>query len=334
MALFLNNQRFPVLPALVQVRFKQSRRPHEKLPIPEDKSNVIIGKVKKVTYTPTPGVSDKQYPILMKWNKPQRIQTVNPSISGDIGGLEYFGEVDLSQPPVELAGAPSLEKLDEVAREILSLEFARSADVMNKLKQTVGDSVKRHPLDKSSLEYKITILTLRIRNFQRMLVECYPYKNQSLKHDLTFKIALRRSYLERLREQDYKKYEWLLERLNIFYKPVPHYDHNEISRKASIERLTDIWCDELKKHRLDGLRRKLESEQPHFLRSKAEKLRFIMNEEKELGLEQTVTEAEIEECLKRAEQVEKRNAAKADEMAENFLVYEEEKEEEQQVFIR
>ena len=30
--------------------------------------------------------------------------------------------------------------------------------------------------------------------------------------------------LERLREQDYKRYEWVLERLNIFYKPVPVYD--------------------------------------------------------------------------------------------------------------
>ena len=25
-----------------------------------------------------------------------------------------------------------------------------------------------------------------------------------------------------LREQDYKKYEWLLEKLNLLYKPMPH----------------------------------------------------------------------------------------------------------------
>ena len=30
--------------------------------------------------------------------------------------------------------------------------------------------------------------------------------------------------LERLREQDYKRYEWILEKLNLFYKPVPVYD--------------------------------------------------------------------------------------------------------------
>ena len=35
----------------------------------------------------------------------------------------------------------------------------------------------------------------------------------------------------------------------------------EISRKASIEKLTDIWCDELKKHRLNKYQRDLEVRQ-------------------------------------------------------------------------
>ncbi len=38
------------------------------------------------------------------------------------------------------------------------------------------------------------------------------------------------------------------------------------------------------------IRRKLEEEQPKFLREKAAKLRFIMEEEKDLGVESTVTE--------------------------------------------
>ena len=37
-----------------------------------------------------------------------RMQTCNPQISGDLGGLEDFGEVDLSQPPVEWAGSDEL----------------------------------------------------------------------------------------------------------------------------------------------------------------------------------------------------------------------------------
>jgi hypothetical protein len=37
-----------------------------------------------------------------------RIETCNPQISGDLGGLEDFGPVDLSQPPVEWEGSKEL----------------------------------------------------------------------------------------------------------------------------------------------------------------------------------------------------------------------------------
>lgn len=326
----LVNQRFPVVGA--QVRYRSARKANEKLEQPVDKSLVVIGKVKKIVPFSLAGVSDKQYPILMKWNKPTRIETCNPAISGDIGGLEHFGEVDLGQPPVELEGAASLKEVDQEVRRILSLEFGRRRDLINKLRKNVGEQVKRHPLDESSLEYKITMHTITIRNFQRDLIQRFPYKNQNLKHDLTHKIALRRALLEKLREEDYKKFEWLLERLNLFYKPVPVYDHIEISRKKSIERLTNIWCDELKQHRLNGFRRRLEEEQPKFLRSKADKLNFIMQEEKDLGLDLTVTQAEIDECLARAEEIEKRSAA-AEHQEEEYQLYAEEVEPEQNVFL-
>ena len=35
----------------------------------------------------------------------QRIETCNPSLSGDIGGLEFFGEVDKTKPPLALDGS-------------------------------------------------------------------------------------------------------------------------------------------------------------------------------------------------------------------------------------
>ena len=36
------------------------------------------------------------------------------------------------------------------------------------------------------------------------------------------RISARRKALGRLRQNDYKKYEWLLEKLNLLYKPQPH----------------------------------------------------------------------------------------------------------------
>jgi len=295
---------------MIQFRYMSSRKISEKLPPPADRSTVILGKWKESVYEPISGVSDKQYPILVKWNKPVRVETCNPSISGDIGGLEFFGEVDITKPPVELEGSKEFADSEAVVQKILSLEFCRRKDLLKKLKKDVAATVRRHNLDMDSLEVRIAMLTIKIRNYQNDLIERFPYKNQPLKHDLTFKIALRRSLLEILREQDYRKFEWLLEKLNIVYKSRLEYDDGSVvSRKASIERLTDMWCDELKKRRLDAYKRSLQLEQPKFLRSKAEKLMHILNEEKELGLEITVKQSEIDECLSRAVKIEERNAA-------------------------
>ena len=77
-----------------------------------------------------------------------------------------------------------------------------------------------------------------------------------LSSHLLRRITSRRKSLGRLREADYKKYEWLLEKLNLLYKPQPHdappgqlRERELVARKASIERLTDMWCDELRRHR-------------------------------------------------------------------------------------
>ena len=67
------------------------------------------------------------------------------------------------------------------------------------------------------------------------------------------RITARRKKLGRLRELDYRRYEWLLEKLNLIYKPQPHDlpdgqlgEKENIARKASIEKLTDLWCSELR----------------------------------------------------------------------------------------
>merc|ERR1712062_97783 len=187
--------------------------------------------------------------------------------------------------------------------------------------------VQRHPQDFSSLEVRITMQTIRIRNLQQHLYDLYPYKNQPVKHVLTHQITSRRRNIRNLRELDYKKYEWLLERLNLLYKPQPHDTpkgvlgvKENVARKASIEKLTDLWCSELRRHRLKAYERSLQEAQPEFLRRKAEKLQFILNEERDLGLELSVTEQEVQDCLKKADQVQ-RQLEDSQTQDEEYLIY-------------
>jgi len=310
-------------PSLMFVRHK--RRACDKLKKPEDKSVVILGHIKKSVVIDREGVSSKQVPIMVNWKKPQMIETCNAVVSGDIGGLEHFGlsKMDLSKPPVELLNSKALENAPEEVKKILSLDYRRNRDVIFKLKHELVKSVQQHPRDTESLEVSIAALTVRIRNRQQVLVDLYPYKNQPLKHVLTHLVSSRKMLLSHLRATDYRKFEWLLEKLNILYKPPPSYPWETVARKASIERLTDIWCQELKENRLKGYRRKLEEEQPKFLKIKAEQLRYIMGEEKDLGIKPTVTEDEVSACISRAEEIEKRNAAEEQE-EEEYFVFEEE----------
>ena len=47
----------------------------------------------------------------------------------------------------------------------------------------------------------------------------------------------RNGYLRRLRQTDYKRYEWILEKLDLSYKPRPfHYER--IERRKHLGRLT------------------------------------------------------------------------------------------------
>jgi len=324
------------LPNLTFVRY--ARPPREKLAKPENKSNIILGKTKSDKVFPKPGVSDKAAPIHVKWERPIWIETVNPAVSGDVGGLEQFGEIDLTQPPVTMEGSPELAAAPPEVRRVLSLEFARRRDQMDAVTQSLLKEIQRHPQDFTSPEVQIAIKTIKIRNLQKYLIDLYPYKNQPIKHVLTHMITSRRKKLGRLRELDYRRYEWLLEKLNLIYKPQPHDlpdgqlgEKENIARKASIEKLTDLWCSELRRHRLKGYERQLMAAQPEFLRHKAERLRHILSEERELGLEQTVTEQEILECERRAGQIEEEMQRGAGE-EEEYLVYREEVEEENLVF--
>ena len=59
--------------------------------------------------------------------------------------MEHFGEVDLTQPPLELEGSRSLEEAEAVVQRLLSLEYARNRDVVRRLKRDAGTGVLHSP---------------------------------------------------------------------------------------------------------------------------------------------------------------------------------------------
>jgi len=309
------------------------RKYRDRLPVPQDKTGLVIGKRRPPVFMEKQGISAKTHPIHVSWSRPNYMQTCNAEISGDVGGLETLGlqEIDLSQPTVELLDSQALSAASPEVKRVMSLEFARRRDLLKELSRQVVQGVQRHPRDFRSPEVVITLLTIKIRNAQHAMIQQWPYNNQPKKHHLTHLVSSRRRMLYNLRERDYKKFEWLLEKLNMLYKPMP-WDtphgtvgvKENIERKKSVEKLTDMWCEELKQHRLTAYRRQLESKQPEFLRRKAETLQDILDTERELGLPETVSEDDISSCVAQASEVEARLAREKEEVVEDFLVYKEE----------
>lgn len=109
-----------------------------------------------------------------------------------------------------------------------------------------------------------------------------------------------------LRRWDYKKFEWLLETLNIEYKPAPTISE-KVTRKESLRKLCNLYCDGIREDRLNKYKLQLENEQPAFLEEKIRALQFIRDEQRNCGVEVTVTEEEINDIRKQLEEIKKKD---------------------------
>lgn len=134
-------------------------------------------------------------------------------------------------------------------------------------------------------------MTAQILAMQQKMEE-FP-RNKVVKVQLKEMIDKRQKFLKFLRRWDYRRFEWLLEKLNIVYKPAPELFH-WIARKESIRKLTNIHCENVKKERLDAYKAELESQQLGFLEDKIKNLEFIRNEQIECKVPVTISVEEIQ----------------------------------------
>jgi len=115
---------------------------------------------------------------------------------------------------------------------------------------------------------------------------------------------------------DYKRFEWLLEKLDLVYHSIPKLVGNShlfllkfyrffsqvltnksvsslnsspivpVTKKDSVLKLTKIYCDNIRKKHLEDYKQELEKEKLVFDQEKKEIQKWIEEEEKVLGLKQ------------------------------------------------
>lgn len=140
--------------------------------------------------------------------------------------------------------------------------------------------------------------TVQIRGMQDCM-ERFP-QNKVVKVMLKELIDKRKRHLRYLRRWDYKRFEWILEKLDLVYKPYPAKFH-WITRKESLQKLTEIHCDNIREERLGEYKKILESKQIPFLEEKLKNLEFIKSEQIACKVPITVNQEEIDDCRKNLE---------------------------------
>nr|CAG4651134.1 EOG090X09BQ [Simocephalus serrulatus]SVE94353.1 EOG090X09BQ [Simocephalus serrulatus] len=220
----------------------------------------------------------------IEWVPPPKVSCLDPSKSGDRSPLP---EVDLSRPQYKFSRfKPAVQFTDREdipaeIRKIASLEFSPKNKQVQVIKHDVLSKIRRHEFDCSSLEAKIASLTIDIRNQQRHVKECK--KDVISRVVCKENIEKRHSLLKHLRRKDYKRFEWLLEKLDIVYHTQPN-PIVPVTRKGALTKLTTFYCDKIRNERLEAYKLELEKEKAVFAKEKAELGKWIEEEERELGL--------------------------------------------------
>ncbi|XP_031841078.1 28S ribosomal protein S15, mitochondrial [Nomia melanderi] len=233
----------------------------------------------------------------INWKRPARVGPTSPTNSGDLG-------LDISVKPTDIPlyydRSKELEDANDFVKKMFSLEFHPRREVRNLKREKIMALVKRHELDRGSTESAIAAMTSEILYIQEYMKE-HPYNKQT-KRFLKELVERRKKYLRHLRKWDYRRFEWVLERLNLVYKPDPA-QLGTVSRKDSIRLLTQEYCDKLVQDKLNAYKAELKAKQKEFYREKAEKLAFILKEERECGVEPSVTEENIQIAKRKAEEL-------------------------------
>ncbi|CAG0892807.1 unnamed protein product [Cyprideis torosa] len=112
-------------------------------------------------------------------------------------------------------------------------------------------------------------------------------------------VQKRRRLLKELRFLDYRRFEWVLEQLNIRFQNYPAVTIR-IDRRQALRRLFSEHRQRVHMERRKELHQKFLESQKEFLEEKIEKLKWIAEEEKELRLPSTVSEKDIEAAQERA----------------------------------
>ncbi|XP_049547647.1 28S ribosomal protein S15, mitochondrial [Anopheles darlingi] len=244
--------------------------------------------------------------LKIKWVRAEKIPCYKPEKSGDLQAMPKFAGTELMK---DFRESKELETANEHVRNLFSIEHNRRREMVEIFKEDMVRRVYRHELDYGSMEAKLGLMTARIRSLQEYM-EQFP-RQSVVKVQLKELIDKRKRFLRYLRRWDYRRFEYILEKLDLVYKPYPTKFH-WITRKDSLRKLTDTHCEQIKQSRLEEFRQQLEAQQLDFLEKKLNNLELIRKEQIECQVPVTVEADQIKAVRKQFEELKRKREAIAE----------------------
>jgi len=232
---------------------------------------------------------------IIKYVRPEKLPVWAPQRTCD---LQPLPKVDPQWLTVENRPfADILDKLPEEKRRLFTVDFGPRSEGIKVILQDALESVRRHDHDTYSLEYKATWKTIKIRSFQHLFAtQPIHLHNKRMRHQVKEMIDKRKQYLTKLRNKDYRRFEWLIGILGFLYKP--NTKGVRIERKASITLLVNMMCEEIRVKKMKDYKDLLEEEKLPFLQEKLETLQQMESEELSINMPSSVAD-DIEKTRRR-----------------------------------
>nr|CAG4645650.1 EOG090X09BQ [Lynceus sp. MCZ IZ 141354] len=232
-----------------------------------------LSRVKAPGFVP---VRTAKQEVKIEWRQPPHVPCILPEKSGDLQPNPVLPKSTLL---FRYDKCNELHNADPIVHQLLTVEFSEKSKALQTHLQQRLAQLQCHQFDSGSRTAAITALTIRIRNLQ--LHTFAMKKDKVATRFLKEMIDRRNKFLRQLRLRDYRRFEWLLQELQIRHKALPT-KAVFLTKKQNTIKLTQKYCDDLQARKMTEYRNQLEEERKQFAKEKEAALKWIEKEEHDL----------------------------------------------------
>ncbi|GAB1605503.1 28S ribosomal protein S15, mitochondrial-like [Argonauta hians] len=176
----------------------------------------------------------------------------------------------------------ALDSAPDHIQKLATIQYASRLEVKEHEEMMLLERIEKVLGHNCHLEKRIALATLRVRSLKKHLTSFR--RDKVSKSALSEKIGKRRKMLKNLRKVNKVNFQWIMKELNIVYMPLDKFKIRPLSRKGRRKKRAHKIAFDMKIEKVVKLREHYKEEKVKFDKYKAETLKEIEKDLKELNL--------------------------------------------------